>query len=68
MWNMKCVIISVITGDNGIAKKGLKKNSEAMPGKHSTDSIQKTAVLGTLHIVWKVLQYETGSLGGGDHS
>jgi hypothetical protein len=34
------------------------KNSEAVPGKHSIDSIQKTAILGTSHIIRKVLQYE----------
>jgi hypothetical protein len=38
-----------------------------MPGKHSIDSLQKTAILGTSHILWKVLQCETLSLSGGDH-
>jgi len=40
---------------------------EAVPGKHSIDSLQKTAVLGTSHIIRKVLQCEAGSLSGGDH-
>ena len=31
---------------------------EAVLGKHSIDSLQKTAVLGTLHIIRKVLQCE----------
>jgi len=31
------------------------------------DSLQTTAVLGTSHILRKVLQSETGSLNGGDH-
>jgi len=35
---------------------------EAVPGKHSTDSLQKTAILGTSHIIRKVLQCETWSL------
>ena len=35
------------------------KDFEATPGKRSTDSIQKTAVLGTSHIIRKVPQYET---------
>jgi hypothetical protein len=30
-----------------------------MPGKHSIDSLQMTAILGTSHITWKVLQSET---------
>ena len=58
MWNMKCKIISVVTGATGIVTKGLKKNLEAVPGKHSIDSLQKTAVLGTSHIIRKVLQCE----------
>ena len=38
--------------------KKLKKHLEAVPGKHSIDSLQKTAVLGTSHIIRKVLQCE----------
>jgi hypothetical protein len=37
----------------------------AIPGKHSIDSLQKTAVLGTSHIIWEVLQRETGTVSGG---
>jgi hypothetical protein len=48
MWNMKCMIILVITGATEIVTKGLKKNLEALPGKHSIDSLQKTAALGTV--------------------
>ena len=59
MWNEKCVILPVITGATGIATKVLKKNLEAIPGKHSIDSLQKTAVHGTSHIVQKVLRSET---------
>jgi hypothetical protein len=33
-------------------------NLEAVPGKHSIDSLQKTAILGTSHIIRKVLQCE----------
>ena len=36
----------------------LKENLEAVPGKHSIDSLQKTAILGTSHIIRKVLQCE----------
>ena len=35
-----------------------EKNLEAVPGKHSTDSLQKTAILGTSYIIRKVLQCE----------
>ena len=36
----------------------LKEKLEAVPGKHSIDSLQKKAILGTSHIIRKVLQYE----------
>ena len=59
MWNLKCTIIPVIIGATGIVTRSLKKNLEAVPGKHSIDSLQKTAILGTSHIIRKVLQCET---------
>jgi len=58
MWNLKCMIVPVITGANGIVMRSLKKNLETTPGKHSIDSLQKTAILGTSHIIQKVLQCE----------
>jgi len=54
-----CTIIPVIIGANGIVTRSLRKNLEEMPGKHSIDSLQKTAILGTSHIIRKVLQCET---------
>jgi hypothetical protein len=38
---------------------GLRKNLEAIPGKHSTDSLRKTAILGTSHAIRKVLLSES---------
>jgi len=58
MWNLKCTILPVIIGANGIVTRSLKKNLETVLGKHSIDSLQKTAILGTSHIIWKVLQCE----------
>ena len=55
---MKCMIIPVVIGATGIVTKGLNKNLEAIPGKCSIDSLQKTAILGS-YILWKVLQSET---------
>jgi hypothetical protein len=40
MWNLKCTIISVIIGATGIVTRSLRKNLEAVPGKHSIDSLQ----------------------------
>jgi hypothetical protein len=47
MWNMKCLIIPVITAATRTVTNGLKKNFAAIPGKHSIDALQKTAILGT---------------------
>jgi hypothetical protein len=57
----------VIVGATGIVTKGFRKILEDIPGKYSIDSLQKTAVLGTSHIIRKVLLSETGSLRGGDY-
>jgi hypothetical protein len=59
IWKMKCTIIPLIIEATGIVTKILRKNLEAIPGKHSIDSLQLTAILGTSHIIWKVLQCET---------
>ena len=58
IWNWKCTIIPVIIGATGIVTRSLRKNLEAVPGKHSIDLLQKTAILGTSHIIRKVLQCE----------
>ena len=50
---------TVIIGAIRIVTEGLKKNFEAIPVKHSTQSLQKTAVLGTSHVIRTVLQSET---------
>jgi hypothetical protein len=59
VWNMKCVTIPVVNGATGIVTKALEKHLEAIPGKHSVDLLQKTAVLGTSHIIQKVQWSET---------
>jgi hypothetical protein len=56
---MKCFVTPVIIGATGIVTKGTIVTKETIPGKHSIDSLQKTAVLGTSHIIKKVLQSET---------
>jgi hypothetical protein len=39
MLNLKCKVIPVIIGATGIVTKGLRKNLEAILGKHSIDSL-----------------------------
>ena len=48
----------IIIGVTGIVTRNLRKNLEAVPGKHSIDSLQKTAILGTSHVIRKVVQCE----------
>ena len=45
----------IIIGAAGIVTRSLRKNLEAVPGKYLIDSLQKTAILGTSHVVQKVL-------------
>jgi hypothetical protein len=59
IWNLKCTFIPVIIGATRVATISLRKNLGAIPGNHSIDSLQKTAILGTSHIIRKVLQCET---------
>jgi hypothetical protein len=56
--NLKCTIIPVIIGATRIVTRSLRKYLVAVPGKHSIDSLQMTAILGTSHIIRKVLQCE----------
>jgi hypothetical protein len=58
MWNLKCMIIPIIIGATVIVTRNLRKNLEAVPEKHSIDSLQKTVILRTSHIIQKVLQCE----------
>jgi len=65
MWYIKCMIVPVIIGATGYSKKNYRKC--VSHSKQAVSSFtQKTASLGTLHIIRKVLQSETGSLSGGN--
>jgi hypothetical protein len=51
---------SVFTYNNGDDDDDDNNNNmEAIPGKHSTDLLQKIAILGTAHTIRKVLQCDT---------
>ena len=55
---MQLIIIIIIIIITGIVTRSLRKDLEAVRGKHSIDSLQKTAILGTSHTIRKVLQCE----------
>jgi hypothetical protein len=46
-------------GATGIVTRGLKNYLATVPGKHSTDSLQRAAVPETSHITRNILQRET---------
>ena len=55
MWNVKTKAIPVIIGATGAISKSLRKYVSNIPGKHEVKELQKTAILGTAHILRKVL-------------
>jgi hypothetical protein len=55
MWNVKTNVIPVITGATGTISKSFRKYLSNVPGKHEIKELQKTAILGTAHILYKVL-------------
>jgi hypothetical protein len=58
MWNMKCFVIPGIIGAAGIETKGLKNICKQYQETFNRLFTNKTAVLGTSHIIRKVLQSE----------
>ena len=55
MWNVKTNVIPVIIGATGTISKSFRKYLSNVPGIHEVKELQKTAILGTAHILWKVL-------------
>ena len=68
MWNTKCVLVQYRQCVEPPEQwpKVLENNLGAKAEKHSVDSVHKTAVFGTAHIVWNVLQCDTESMRCGD--
>jgi hypothetical protein len=55
MWNVKTRVIPLITGATGTISKSFRKYFSSIPGNHGVRELQKTAILGTAHILRKVL-------------
>jgi hypothetical protein len=55
MWNVKTRVIPVIIGATGTISKSFRKHVSTIPGNHEVRELQKTAILGTAHILRKVL-------------
>jgi len=55
MWNVKTKMIPVIICATGTISKSFRKYVSNISGKHEVKVLQKTAILGTAHILRKVL-------------
>jgi len=55
MWNVKTNVIPVIIGATGTISKSVRKYVSNIPGKHVVKELEKTAILGTAHLLRKVL-------------
>jgi hypothetical protein len=57
MWNVKIKVIPVIIGATGTISKSFRKYVSNISGHHEVKELQKTAILGTAHLLRKVLTY-----------
>ena len=55
MWGMKTQTVPVVIGALGLVKKGLEKHTNKIPGNINLTEIQKIALLGSAHILRRVL-------------
>ena len=55
LWNVKTRVIPVIIGATGAISISFRKYVSDIPGNHDVKELQKTAILGTAHIIRKVL-------------
>jgi hypothetical protein len=55
MWNVNTRVIPVIIGATETISKSFRKYVSTIPGNHEVKKLHKTAILGTAHILRKVL-------------
>jgi hypothetical protein len=55
MWNTKTGVMPVTIGATGTISKSFRKYVSTIPGNHEVNELHKTAILGTAHILRKVL-------------
>ena len=55
MWKVKKRVIPVIIGATGTISKSFRKYISNIPGNHEVKEVQKTAILGTAHVLRKML-------------
>jgi hypothetical protein len=55
MWNVKTTVVPVIIVATGIISKLFRKYVSTIPGNQDVRELQKTAILGTAHLIREVL-------------
>jgi hypothetical protein len=55
MWNVKTKVIPVIICATGTISNSFRKYVSNITGNHEVKELHKTAILGTAHIIRKVL-------------
>jgi len=55
MWNVNTKVIPVIIDATGTISKTFRKYVSNIPGNHEVKELRKTAILGTAHILRKLL-------------
>jgi hypothetical protein len=55
MWNVSARVIPVVIGATGTISKSFRKHMSHIPRHHDVKELQKTAILSTAHVLWKVL-------------
>jgi len=55
MWGMKTTTVPVIIGTFGLVKKGTEDYIGKIPGNIRITELQKTVLLGTAHILGRIL-------------
>jgi hypothetical protein len=53
--SVKTKVMPVMTGATGTSSKSFRKYLNNRPGKHEIKELQNTAILGTAHVLRKVL-------------
>jgi len=59
MWKVRTKIVPIIIAALGTIKKGLDRNLQLLPGHPSATELQQITLMGTAHIIHKVLGYIT---------
>ena len=55
LWNAKAAVVPVVVGALGAYTPRLKNYLEAIPGEHNIPQLLKAALLGSAHILRRVL-------------